>query len=122
MRGQRRRKRHWTIKARIIGTGDRPRLVVFRSLKHIYASLVNDEPVPNQVLTTVSSLSPEFKEKKESGLTGGNKAGASLVGLLIAEKAKEIGVEKVIFDRSTYRYAGRVKSLAEGARKGGLKF
>ncbi|HDD64579.1 MAG TPA: 50S ribosomal protein L18 [Firmicutes bacterium] len=121
-REERRKKRHKGIRKKIKGTYERPRLVVFRSHKHIYASLVVDEEVPNKVLTTVSSLSPEFKSIQNEEIKGGNVKGAEVVGKLLAEKAKSMGIEKVVFDRAGYKYHGRVKALAEGARKGGLKF
>jgi len=82
---------------------------------------VIDEENPNRVLTTVSSLSPEIKGSKE-GVKGYNVEGARQVGELLAKKAQEMGVGKVVFDRSGYRYTGRLKSLADAARKGGLKF
>ncbi len=115
-------RRHLRVRKRVSGTPEKPRLVVFRSHKHIYGSLVNDQDIPNKVLTTVSSLSPDFKKRAGENLKGSNQKAAALVGELLAEKAKEIGIEKVVFDRGGYRYAGRVKALAEGARKGGLKF
>jgi len=121
---EKRKKRHLRIRKKISGTEERPRLVVFRSLKHIYASLVVDDVSPCKVLTTVSSLSEEFKKlaKENSNAKGGNVEGAKIVGTLIAKKAKELGIEKVVFDRAGYKYTGRVKALADFARKGGLKF
>lgn len=120
---ERRKRRHLRIRKKVKGTPESPRLVVFRSIKHIYASLVDDTVVPNRVITTVSSLSPEFKKlANDKSVHGGNIKGAEIVGTLIAEKAKSLGIEKVVFDRAGYKYTGRVKALAEGARKGGLKF
>ena len=119
---ERRKRRHLRVRKKVKGTYERPRLVVFRSHKHIYASLVVDEESPNKVLTTVSSLSPEFKTVENSEIKGGNVKGAEVVGKLLAEKAKSMGIEKVVFDRGGYKFHGRVKALAEGARKGGLKF
>ena len=121
-RKDRREKRHLRVKKKIFGTYVKPRLVVFRSHKHIYASLVVDEEVPNKVLTTVSSLSSEFKKVSDGKIKGGNIEGAKVVGELLAKKANEIGIEKVVFDRAGSKYTGRIKFLAESVRKGGLKF
>ena len=122
-KNEKRKKRHLRVRKKVKGTSDRPRLCVFRSHKHIYASLIDDSVVPNKVITTVSSLSPEFKKlATDKSIHGGNLKGAELVGQLIAEKAKSLGIEKVVFDRGGYKYTGRVKVLAETARKGGLKF
>jgi large subunit ribosomal protein L18 len=120
---EKREKRHLRVRKKVMGTGERPRLCVFRSIKHIYAMLIDDTYVPNKVITSVSSLSPEFKKlAKDKSIHGGNVKGAEIVGQLIAEKAKSLSIEKVVFDRGGYKYTGRVKALAEGARKGGLKF
>lgn len=120
---EKRKKRHLRVRKKIKGTIEKPRLCVFRSNKHIYASLIDDDCSPNKVIATVSSLSAEFRKKaNDKSINGGNTKGAEIVGLLIAEKAKELGIEKVVFDRGGYRYTGRVKVLAESARKGGLKF
>ncbi|MCM8772410.1 MAG: 50S ribosomal protein L18 [candidate division WOR-3 bacterium] len=121
---ERRKRRHLRVRKKVKGTPERPRLCVFRSLKHIYASLIDDTVVPNRVITTVSSLSKEFKERTKDlkGVHGGNVKGAEIVGEIVAKKALELGIEKVVFDRGGYKYTGRVKALAESARKGGLKF
>jgi large subunit ribosomal protein L18 len=122
-KNEKRKKRHLRVRKKVKGSSDRPRLCVFKSHKHIYASLIDDSIVPNKVITTVSSLSPEFKKfAQDKSIHGGNLKGAELVGQLIAEKAKLLGIEKVVFDRGGYKYTGRVKVLAETARKGGLKF
>lgn len=123
-KSEKRKRRHLRVRKKIKGSSDRPRLCVFRSLKHIYASLIDDSVTPNRVITTVSSLSKEFKErvKQLQGVHGGNIKGAEIVGELIAMKAKSLGIEKVVFDRGGYKYTGRIKALAEFARKGGLKF
>lgn len=113
---QRRKKR---VRSRILGTPERPRLSVFRSLKEMYAQLVDD--LNARTITGLSTLSPAVREKlagKKVSKTGR----AKLVGRLIAEAAKSKGIEKVVFDRNRYVYHGRVKALAEGAREGGLKF
>ena len=105
------------IKKRIKGTTERPRLAVFRSLKHIYVQLIDD--ISQRTLLTVSDLSKDI----ESDLKGKKKTEiARIVGKLAAEKAKDLKIESVVFDRAGYIYHGRVKALAEGAREGGLKF
>ncbi|MCD6218872.1 50S ribosomal protein L18 [Candidatus Calescamantes bacterium] len=114
---ERRKRRHLRIRKKIFGTKERPRLAVFRSQKHIYAQLVDDEE--GKVLLAVSSLSPEFKKEKAKGQ---NIEGAKLVGKLLAQKAVKKKILQVAFDRGGYKYQGRVRALAEEARKGGLKF
>jgi len=118
----RRKIRHLRVRKKVFGTKDRPRLVVFRSLKHIYGSIVVDDVTPNKVLFTVSSLSKEFTGQAGPEEKGGNVKGAFLVGKLVAERAKAMNIEKVVFDRGGYKYGGCVKAFAEGARQGGLKF
>lgn len=103
------------VRRKIAGTPERPRLVVFRSLKHIYAHLVDD--TTGRVLLGVADRSegvrPEGKGKVAKGFA---------VGMVLAEKAKAAGISRVVFDRAGYAYHGRVKAVAEGARKGGLEF
>lgn len=111
---QARIKRHGRIRNKITGTAARPRLNVFRSAKHIYAQLIDDET--GVTLGAASSLEKGFEGK------GGNKEAAREIGKKIAEVAKAKGIEDVVFDRGGYLYHGRVKELAEGAREGGLKF
>jgi large subunit ribosomal protein L18 len=108
---ERRFKRHLRVRNKISGTAERPRLVVFRSLKHIYAQLVDD--TTHRTLATVSDLGIEQGKKGER---------ASEVGKLIAERAKTAGITRVVFDRAGYRYHGRIKAVADGAREGGLEF
>ncbi|MBD3284949.1 50S ribosomal protein L18 [candidate division WOR-3 bacterium] len=112
-----RRRRHLHLRNKIKGTGDRPRLVVFRSNRHIYAQAVDDSE--GKVITGVSSLSAALKEVK---VKGDKKAFAEAVGRLIAAKLSKLGIKKVVFDRAGYRYHGRVKALADAARKEGLEF
>ncbi|MEO0091364.1 MAG: 50S ribosomal protein L18 [candidate division WOR-3 bacterium] len=114
------KRRHYRIRKKIAGTDKKPRLCIKRSNKHIYAILVND--IANRVITTVSSISKEFKAMSEKLENKQKTSIAERVGLLLAEKAKALGINEVVFDRGGYRYHGRVKALAEGARKGGLKF
>ena len=108
---QKRDRRHTRVRKRVAGTPARPRLVVFRSLKHIYAQLVDDSA--NRTIATVGDLDILTMKKSEK---------ASEVGKRIAERAKAAGITKVVFDRAGYQYHGRVKAVAEGARKGGLEF
>ncbi len=112
-----RRRRHRRIRQKVVGSPERPRLCVYRSLKHIYAQLVDD--TSGHVLASVSTLSPEAKK---SGASGKNAASARIVGAMLTEKATALGIEKVVFDRGGYLYHGRVKALAEGAREKGLEF
>jgi large subunit ribosomal protein L18 len=113
-RNQLRLRIHGRIRKKVRGTAERPRLSVFRSLKHIYAQLIDD--TRGRTLAAASSL--------EQGRTasGGNVAGAREVGRLIAERALAKGIRSVVFDRGGYRYHGRVKALAEAAREAGLEF
>ncbi|MEO0069582.1 MAG: 50S ribosomal protein L18 [candidate division WOR-3 bacterium] len=111
----RRLRRHLSIRRRISGVPEKPRLCVYRSNRHIYAQLVDD--TTGRVLTGVSTLSEQLREKKMKPTEI-----ALEVGKLIAEKAKGLGINKVVFDRAGYRYHGRVKAVAEGARQGGLQF
>jgi len=112
-----RRRRHLHIRHKVRGTAERPRVVVFRSNRHIYAQVVNDDE--GRVLTGVSSLSPRFKETK---VKGDKKAQAAAVGELLGKELIKRGIKQVVFDRAGYRYHGRVKALAEAARKEGLEF
>jgi large subunit ribosomal protein L18 len=110
-----RQRIHNRIRRRIAGTSERPRLAVFRSLKHIYAQLIDD----TKGHTIVSASS---HEKGSPIGNGGNLAGAKALGKLIAERAIAKGVKKVVFDRGGYLYHGRVKAVAEAAREAGLEF
>ena len=107
-------KRHKRVRAKISGTPERPRLNVFRSLNHIYAQIIDD--VNGNTLVAASSVEKDF------GANGGNCEAAKKVGQLVAERAIAKGIEEVVFDRGGYVYHGRIQSLAEGAREGGLKF
>lgn len=110
-------KRKERIRKKISGTVDRPRLSVFRSAKHIYAQIIDDQA--GHTLAAASTLSPEIRDK----LKGLKKVDAAReVGKLLAEKAKAKGIVKVVFDRNGFKYHGRVKSLAEGCREHGLVF
>ena len=107
-------KRHRRVRYKVSGTPECPRLNVFRSSKHIYAQIIDD--VNGVTLVSASTL-----EKSFEGATG-NAEAAKKVGAVLAERAKEKGIEKVVFDRGGYVYHGRVAALAEGAREAGLKF
>ena len=112
-----RRRRHIRVRAKVSGTAGVPRLSVFRSLNHIYAQVIDD--TDGKTLAAASTLDQEIKE----GLAGKNKTDRSeLVGTLIAKRAKSKGIKQVAFDRGGFKYHGRVKALAEAARKEGLKF
>lgn len=114
-REERRYWRHLRVRKRLSGTADRPRLVVFRSLKHIYAQLVDDNR--GVTLLGVSDLT-EGLQSDGSGKTAKSRA----AGKLLAERALAAGVTRVVFDRAGYRYHGRVQAVADGAREGGLEF
>ncbi len=117
----RRKRRHLRVRKKIRGTQERPRVTVKKTAKHIYAQLVVDPPFgTSRVLTGVSSLSPEIRDQIREAQ--GKIAKARIVGLYLAKKAQELGIKRVVFDRSGYLYHGRVKALAEGAREGGLEF
>jgi large subunit ribosomal protein L18 len=109
-----REKRHNSLRKRVAGTAERPRLAIFRSAKHIYAQVIDDE----QKKTLVSTSDQKF----EKGSDDDKKARAKKVGADIAAKCKAAGIEKVVFDRAGYKYHGRVSALADGAREAGLKF
>jgi len=108
-------RRHLRVRRRVAGTAERPRLVVFRSIKHIYAQLVNDD-----LGVTVLGVGDGSEGLAVEG--SGKVARGKAVGKLLAERAKAAGVTKVVFDRAGYRYHGRVKAVADGAREGGLEF
>lgn len=114
-RGERRVRIHERIRLKVRGDQERPRLSVFRSLKHISAQVIDDRA--GHTLAAASS-----SEKKSKIGNGGNVAGAKEVGKLIAERAKQKGITKVVFDRGGYKYHGRVKALADAAREAGLEF
>ncbi len=110
-----RRQRH--VRNRLSGTPQRPRLAVFRSSKHIYAQMINDQT--GATLVAASTMEPEIKAQVKYG---GNKAAAVVVGRVVAERAKQAGIDKICFDRRSYKYHGRVAALAQAAREAGLQF
>lgn len=115
-RKEMRQRRHLRVRKKIAGTADCPRLSVCFTAKNIYAQVIDDEC--GHTLASASSLEKAFKEQNGKA----NIAGAQLIGRLVAEKAKQAGIETVIFDRGGFRYHGRVKALADAARETGLKF
>ena len=117
LKRQARIHRHARIRAIISGTGNRPRLSVFRSLNHIYAQIIDDSK--GHTLVSVSTLEKEVRNT----VNGKKKAErAELIGDLIAKRAMEKGIKSIVFDRGGYNYHGRIKALAEAARKAGLEF
>ncbi len=111
-----RQSRTRRVRKKISGTAERPRLRVFKSSRHIYAQLIDD--VAGRTVAAMSTLDGTVKSESVEN----KKASAHKVGMMLAEKAKSLGVEKVVFDRGGYIYHGRVKSLSDGAREGGLVF
>jgi large subunit ribosomal protein L18 len=110
-------RRHQRVRKRISGTAQRPRLAVFRSLSHIYAQVIDD--VSRQTLAAASDVEPGLQAQ----IAGRKKTDvATLIGGVVAERAKQKGVDAVVFDRGGFPFHGRVKALAEAARSGGLKF
>ena len=112
-----RKKRHIRVRNKVVGTHERPRLNVFRSLNHIYAQIIDDST--GSTLVSASTLDSTIKGKFKNS---GNKEGAKAVGELVAQRAQENGIKKVVFDRGGYIYHGRIKELAESARNSGLEF
>jgi large subunit ribosomal protein L18 len=110
-----RKKKHLRVRKKISGTAENPRLVVYRSIKHIYAQIIDD--TKGVTLVAASTLDESLK-----GENGGNKETAKKVGMLVAEKAKAKGIKTVVFDRGGLIYHGRIAALADGAREGGLEF
>jgi large subunit ribosomal protein L18 len=114
-RGSARQKRHERVRLTVSGTGEKPRLAVFRSLKQIYAQLIDD--TSGRTVASASSLEPDVRKA-----TGSKSDRARSVGTLLGQRATKAGVKSVVFDRAGFRYHGRVRSLAEGAREAGLDF
>ena len=108
------------IRKRLQGTADQPRLTVFRSGMHIYVQVVDD--LAGRTVAAASSVEPAVKGRLSDGARGGNRKGAELVGQTIAERLKEKGITRVVFDRNGFLYHGRVRAVAEAARQAGLQF
>ena len=117
-RAEARLRRKKRVRKKVKGTPERPRLCVFRSLKHIYAQIIDD--TTSTTLVEASSVSKGIRE--EIGNDGANKKGAAAVGKEIAQRALKKGIKKVVFDRNGFLYHGRVKALSEAAREAGLEF
>lgn len=112
-----RQRVHRRVRQTVTGTPERPRLAVYRSLKHIYAQVIDDRA--GRTLVSASSLDKQARAQTKGG---GNIAAAKVIGKLVAERALAAGIEKVVFDRGGYKYHGRVEALANAAREAGLKF
>ena len=110
-------RRHRRVRKNVVGTPERPRLNVFRSLRHIYAQVIDDDQ--GRTLVSASTVDPEV-EKQLEGKTKTEQA--SMVGKVLAERALDRDIKKVVFDRGGYKYHGRVEALADAAREGGLEF
>jgi large subunit ribosomal protein L18 len=118
-RSLQRARRHLRVRSKVTGTAERPRLVVFRSLRNLEGQLVDDDS--GRTLLGLSTLAPELRGLPREGRNP-KVSHARAAGKRLAEKAREQGIETVVFDRGGYRYHGRVKAFADGAREGGLKF
>lgn len=114
---RKRKRRHQRIRRKVIGSGERPRLSVYRSMKHIYCQIIND--IDGTTLVSASTVSPDIRTQVKDG---GNVKAAEIVGKKIAEEALKKGISMVVFDKGGYKYHGRVKALAESARKNNLSF
>jgi len=112
-----RQRRHKRLRKKVSGTVERPRLCVFKSLNNIYAQIIDD--MKGRTLVSASTMD---KELRNASGHKGNAAAAKQVGLLIASRAAQHGVKKIVFDRGGYKYHGRIKALADGVREGGLEF
>ncbi len=108
------------LRKRIAGTKERPRLTVFRSVSHIYAQVVDD--MSGRTLAAASSVEPSVKASFAKNVRGGNAKGAEAIGKAIAERAIAKGIKRVVFDRNGFLYHGRIRTVADAARKGGLEF
>jgi len=115
LKREKRERRHVRIRGKVTGTAERPRLVVYRSLNHIYAQIIDDSS--GKTLCQASSL-----EKTIADAKGDKKSKAGKVGESLGKKAAEKGIKKIVFDRNGYKFHGRVKQMADGARKAGLEF
>jgi large subunit ribosomal protein L18 len=110
----------YRIRKKMTGTAQKPRLSVFRSVSHIYVQVIDD--MSGQTLASASTVDAKVKGTMSKGVAGGNIKGAELIGSTIAERLKEKGITKVVFDRNGFLYHGRVRAVAEAARSAGLEF
>ena len=111
---------HKRIRRKLAGTTERPRLAIFRSVAHIYAQVIDD--LSGQTLVSASTVEPSVKGTFAKGVSGGNIKGAEAIGKTIAERSIEKGIKRVVFDRSGFLYHGRIRAVADAARKAGLEF
>ena len=116
----RRRRIQLRQRKRISGSGERPRLSVFRSVSHIYAQVIDD--LSGQTIVSASSVDASLKATFDKGVRGGNLKGAEAIGKAIAERSIEKGIKRVVFDRGGFLYHGRIRAVADAARKAGLEF
>jgi len=116
----RRQRIRFRIRKRVEGTAERPRLSVFRSLSHVYVQVIDDRA--GRTIAAASSVEPGVRSAFAKGVRGGNRAGAEAVGRAIAERLKEKGITRVVFDRNGFLYHGRIKAVADAARSAGLEF
>jgi large subunit ribosomal protein L18 len=116
----RRRRIQLRQRKRIMGTTERPRLSVFRSVSHIYAQIIDD--LSGKTLVSASTMDPALKGSFVNGVGGGNLKGAEAIGKAIAERSIDKGIKRVVFDRSGFLYHGRIRAVADAARKAGLEF
>jgi large subunit ribosomal protein L18 len=116
----RRERIKFRIRKRVLGTTERPRLTVFRSVTHIYVQVVND--ADGKTIASASTVEPAVKGVLDQAAKGGNVAGAKAIGKTIAERLLEKGVKRVVFDRNGFLYHGRIKAVADAAREAGLEF
>jgi large subunit ribosomal protein L18 len=119
-KADRRERIHLRQRKRILGTIQRPRLSVFRSVSHIYAQVIDD--MTGRTLVSASSTEPSLKSAFSKGIGGGNLKGAEAIGKAIAERSVEKGIKRVVFDRGGFLYHGRIRAIADAARKAGLEF
>src|SRR5919202_881625 len=119
-KADRRDRIHLRQRKRILGTKERPRLSVFRSLSHVYVQVIDD--LNGQTLVSASSTEPSIRGAFAKDVRGGNKKGAEAVGKAVAERSIEKGIKRVVFDRGGFLYHGRIRAVAEAARKAGLEF
>jgi large subunit ribosomal protein L18 len=119
-KADRRERIHLRQRKRITGTPERPRLSVFRSVSHIYAQVIDD--LSGKTLVSASSIEPSLKGTFEKSVGGGNQKGAGAIGAAIAERSIQKGITRVVFDRGGFLYHGRIRAIAEAARKAGLEF
>ena len=116
----RRGRIHLRQRKRIVGTAERPRLSVFRSVSHIYAQVIDD--LSGTTLVSAASTEPTLKAKFPKNVHGANRGGAEAIGQAIAERSIEKGIKRVVFDRGGFLYHGRIRAIADAARKAGLEF